>query len=74
MSEASESYDVEILDGTGAVARTIAAIARPSTTYISADIAADFPSGLPSPFRYTVYQLSAVFGRGEATTAEVHFS
>jgi len=67
LGEESEAYDVDILDGFGAVVRTLAA-ASPSVTYTAAEIAADFPGGLPSPFRFVVYQLSAAFGRGVGAT------
>ena len=67
LAEESESYDIEILDSGGAVKRTISA--NPSATYIytAAQIATDFPGGLPNPFRFTVYQLSAAFGRGASS-------
>jgi hypothetical protein len=74
MSEASESYDVEILDGSGNVVRTFSSLPSAAATYTAADIATDFPSGLPSPFRFTAYQLSSVFGRGPGKTAAVSFS
>jgi len=74
MSESNESYDVEILDASSNVARTFSAIPSPSITYTSAQIAADFPSGLPNPFRFRVYQLSSVFGRGMGATAEIELS
>lgn len=74
MSEASESYDLEILDSTGAVKRTFPALASTNLTYTAAQIAADFPAGLPSPFRFAVYQLSTAFGRGVGGTAEIYFS
>lgn len=74
LSEASESYDVEILSASGAVVRTFASVASPSLTYSAAQIASDFPSGLPSPFRFTVYQLSTTYGRGPGTTASVLFT
>jgi len=71
MSETTESYDVEILDGSGAVVRTIAALATPSLIYAAANIAADFPGGLPSPFRFNVYQLSSTVGRGPKAAAAI---
>jgi hypothetical protein len=37
-------------------------------------IAADFAGGLPTPFRFTAYQLSTVFGRGPGKTASFYFS
>jgi len=74
MSESSESYDLEILDGSGNVVRTFSSLSSSSTTYTAADIAADFPSGLPSPFRFTAYQLSSVFGRGPGKTGSTTFA
>jgi hypothetical protein len=74
MSETSESYDVEILDSAGAVMRTLNGVAAASFVYSAAQIAADFPSGLPAPFRFTVYQLSSVVGRGAGKTANFYFS
>jgi hypothetical protein len=74
MSEASESYDLEILDGSGDVVRTFGSLSSSSTTYTASDIATDFPSGLPSPFRFTVYQLSSVVGRGPGKTGSTMFA
>ncbi len=74
LGEESEAYDVEIIDASGAVIRAVAALPSPSLTYAAADIAADFPGGLPSPFRFTVYQLSATCGRGVGATAEIWFA
>lgn len=73
LSESAEAYDVEIRDGAGAVIRTISSLSSPSLSYSAAQIAADFPGGVPSPFRFTVYQLSAVTGRGPGTTAAIYF-
>ncbi len=72
LAEEGEAYDVEILDGAGDVVRTLTA-SSPSLLYAAAQIAADFPLGLPSPFRFRIYQRSAIFGRGAAATAEVWF-
>ncbi len=74
MSETSESYDVEILDASGAVTRTVSSLASASLVYAAADIAADFPGGLPSPFRFTVYQNSSVVGRGPGKTGRFSFT
>jgi hypothetical protein len=73
LSETSESYDVEILNAAGAVVRTFASLSSPACTYMSAQIASDFPSGLASPLRFNVYQLSTTYGRGPAATASVAF-
>ncbi|HEY4112854.1 MAG TPA: glycoside hydrolase TIM-barrel-like domain-containing protein [Rhizomicrobium sp.] len=74
MSEQSESYDVDILDGAGAVKRTFAALSSAAATYTAGEIASDFPSGLPSPFRFTVYQNSSKIGRGTPASASILFS
>jgi hypothetical protein len=74
MSETSEIYDVEILDGAGAVKRIFSGVTAASVAYSAAQITADFPSGLPLPFRFIVYQLSSVVGRGTAKTAEIFFA
>ena len=73
MSESSERYDLEILDASFNVVRTFSSIASPTLTYTAAQLAADFPSGLSSPFRFTVYQLSSIFGRGVGATAAIMF-
>jgi hypothetical protein len=74
LSESSESYDVEILDASLNVVRAFSSVSSPSLTYTAAQIASDFPAGLSSPFRFTVYQLSSTFGRGVGRTASVVFA
>jgi hypothetical protein len=72
LGEASEAYEVDILDGPGgAVLRTLASTS-PSATYANADILADF-GAVPATLSVAVYQLSAVAGRGfpRAVTLEV---
>jgi hypothetical protein len=64
MSETREAYDLEILDGGGAVIRSFSGISQHSQVYSAADQAADFPAGLPNPLTVTVYQLSSLTGRG----------
>jgi hypothetical protein len=73
LGEETEAYAIEILNASDAVVRTLAS-ATPSLTYTAAQIATDFPSGLPSPFRFTVYQLSTSFGRGIGTTGSITFT
>jgi hypothetical protein len=66
MSETREAYDLEILDAGGiAVLRTYGDLTAPGAVYTAAQQAADFPGGLPNPLRVNIYQLSAVFGRGQ---------
>jgi len=74
LSESSERYEVEILDGFSNVIRSFNSVSSPSLTYTAAQITADFPSGLPSPFRFTVYQLSSTFGRGVGKAAGIYFN
>jgi hypothetical protein len=72
LGEASESYEVDVLDGPGgAVLRTLASTG-PSVVYANADILADF-GAVPATLSVAVYQLSAVAGRGfpRAVTLEV---
>ena len=63
LGEASEAYEVDILDGPGgAVLRTLSS-STPSVIYANADILADFGT-VPSTLTVVVHQLSAVAGRG----------
>jgi hypothetical protein len=72
LAEATEAYEVDILDAPGgAVKRTLTA-AMPSTIYANADILADFEA-VPASLSVVVYQISAVIGRGfpRAVTVEI---
>ncbi len=71
MSETAEAYAVEILDISGTVARSFNGLSSPALTYASSEITADFPGGLPSPFRFNVYQLSSTVGRSPKATATI---
>lgn len=66
MSEASESYEVDIMDGS-TVARTLAA-STPTVTYTAAMMSADFGE-TKTTLDVNVYQLSATVGRGYAGAA-----
>ncbi len=68
LSEESEKYEVEIMDGAD-VARVITS-STPSVTYSAAQQADDFGSP-QSAVSVRVYQLSAIAGRGAAGVAEV---
>jgi len=73
LGEASEAYEVDILDGTGALKRTITATASAggsvvtpasqSAFYTSADQIADFGANQVT-LSVRIYQLSATVGRG----------
>ena len=67
LNEASEAYDVDVLDGAGQVVRTLYSTS-PSITYTAADQTTDF--GAPqSALDIAVHQLSAAVGRGFAGRA-----
>jgi hypothetical protein len=67
LNEASEAYEVDVLDGTGAVVRTLAG-STPVVIYTADDQTTDF--GAPqSSIDIAVYQLSAAVGRGLAGSA-----
>jgi hypothetical protein len=72
MSEASESYEVDILstDSPPEVLRTLTA-STPSVTYTEAQQAEDFGSPVPDTVTVRIYQRSAVVGRGYAAEAIV---
>lgn len=67
LSEATESYDVEIMSGSSVV-RSFNTLASPGVTYGAAEQTADF--GAPqSSVDIKVYQRSALVGRGYAAEA-----
>ncbi|HSF96648.1 MAG TPA: hypothetical protein VLA52_16600, partial [Thermohalobaculum sp.] len=71
LGEASEAYEVDILDAPGgAVVRTITGLLAPSAGYTAAEQTTDFgaPQGL---IHLAVHQLSAVAGRGFPSKASV---
>lgn len=67
LTEASEAYEVDILDGAGAALRTLTSSA-PSVVYAAADQIAD---GAVSPFDVAIYQMSEAVGRGTGRLFEV---
>ena len=67
MSEACETYDLEIMSGSSVV-RTFSNIPQPSQALQAAQQAADFSAGLPNPLAVNVYQSSSVVGRGRRKT------
>jgi hypothetical protein len=73
LGEETETYEVEILDGS-LVKRTLAALA-PNVTYTSADQTTDFGATIAWPATLTVrvFQLSATFGRGMPAEATLFF-
>ncbi|MEW5704929.1 MAG: phage tail protein [Pseudomonadota bacterium] len=71
LGEASEAYEVDVLDTPGgAVVRTITGLSSPTALYTAADQTTDF--GAPqSLVHVAIYQMSAVAGRGFPATASL---
>ena len=73
LGETSEAYEIDILSGPGgAVKRTLTATS-PNVVYANADILADF-GVVPSSLTVTVFQISAVAGRGFPRTATLEIN
>lgn len=70
LGEETEAYSVDVIDGGGAVLRTIAGLTTAEATYSAAEQAAD---GLTPGDAVTVrvYQISATVGRGYAGEATI---
>lgn len=71
LSEDSELYDVDILNGSGVVIRTIANVSVPTAIYLATQIATDFGTLPTNGVTVKVYQKSAQVGRGFAGTGVV---
>jgi hypothetical protein len=69
LGEASEAYDVEILNGS-TVVRTFSGVTAPMLVYSAADQVADFGAA-QSSITARVYQLSSIVGRGWPGTGAV---
>ena len=70
LNEESEAYDLEVLDGAGRVLRTVSGLSSPTWTYTAAAQTTDFGAPQPS-YTLNLYQLSALFGRGQVATRTV---
>ena len=70
LSEDTESYEIDIMDGVS-VARTLTAVTN-SDQYDNADIVTDF-GGVPASLTFRVYQMSAQVGRGFEAEATITF-
>ncbi len=67
LSETSEMYEIDVLDGSGDVLRTLSAT-TPTIDYVAADQVMDF-GATQSSLRVKIYQMSELVGRG--TPADV---
>jgi hypothetical protein len=67
LSENSELYEVDILDGSSQVVRTLTT-SNPAVTYTSAQQSAD---GITAPFNIRIYQISDSVGRGIAKESTI---
>ena len=63
LSEASEEYEVEIMDG-ASVKRTFTGLTSPTVTYTAAQQTTDWGAPLSSAPDWRVYQISDAVGRG----------
>jgi hypothetical protein len=63
LNEASELYDLEIINSSGVVLRTLSNLTSPSYSYLVANVIADYGSAVAT-VRGRVYQRSANVGRG----------
>jgi hypothetical protein len=70
LAEEREAYEVDILDGAGAVLRTLA-VAAPAATYAAADQAVDLGCPVLS-LSVAIHQLSAAYGRGAPLRTVLH--
>jgi hypothetical protein len=69
LGEASEEYEVEIMNG-GSVVRTVTGLTSTAYTYSAANQTSDFGSG-QSSLNFRVYQISDSVGRGFVASATV---
>lgn len=67
LGETAEAYEVDILDASGTVLRTLSATAA-SITYTAEQQTADF-AGSVTEVNVAIYQISSVVGRGYGLTA-----
>jgi hypothetical protein len=70
LNEDSELYEVDILNSSGAVVRTLSGLTSPSAIYTAAQMSADFAIP-PASVKVNVYQISGEVGRGFAGSAIV---
>ena len=71
LNEETEAYDLEVTDGAGHVLRTVPGLVAPTWFYPTALQTADFGAPQPS-YTINLYQLSALYGRGQVATATVY--
>jgi hypothetical protein len=74
LGEAAELYDLEILDGSGNVVRTVEDLTTPDYTYLEADQITDGFTPPLATLQLRVYQISASVGRGFTTTETINVS
>ena len=70
LCEDREAYDLDILDGAGAVRRTFTGLTSPSTIYTAAQQTTDF-GAVQTVVRVRVFQISAAVGRGNPKEAVI---
>lgn len=63
LSEATEEYELDVLDAPGGTVLRTLTTSTPDVTYNAADVTSDF-GGVPAEIDVVVYQISADVGRG----------
>lgn len=64
LNETTEAYEIDIMNGSNEVVRTIAGLTTPAASYTATEQVSDFGS-TQSSITLRVYQLSGVIGRGQ---------
>lgn len=73
LGETSETYEIDILSAPGGTVKRTLAATSPNVVYANADILADF-GAVPSSLTVTVFQISAVAGRGFPRTVTLEIN
>ena len=73
LGETSEAYEIDILSTPGGTVKRTLSATNPNVVYANADILADF-GVVPSSLTVTVFQISAVAGRGFPRTVTLEFN
>ena len=69
LSESTEKYEVDVLNGSDVVVRTLTVTSATQVTYTAAQMASD---GIVTPFDVIVYQIGETVGRGIGRRATIN--
>lgn len=73
LDSSDERYEVDIINNSGAVVRTLYSIGSPSATYTISNQISDFGS-VQNSYKVNVYQTDAILGRGTYRQAIINVS